>query len=152
MHTRLDPMVRPAVAADLPAVEALLTSFDLPTAGVGDRIDDFVVIEDGGVVVASAGLECYGEGALLRSVAVRPEYQRRGLARTLVHNLLSRAERVGVRQVFLLTATAPEYFRRIGFQAIPDTAVDPAVRASKEFGDCCCVEAQTMRLDLGGDR
>jgi len=150
MATSLEQTIRPARPADLSAIETLLGSLDLPTAGVGDQIGEFVVAEDGGAIVATAGLEVYGRAALLRSVAVRPDHQGRGLAQLLVRRLLERARAGGITQVFLLTTTAEEYFRRMGFEAIGDSTVDPAVRASKEFGDCCCVGAHAMKLELGG--
>jgi amino-acid N-acetyltransferase len=152
MPTSVEQTIRPAGPADISAIETLLTAFDLPTAGIGEQISGFVVAEDGGAIVASAGLEVYGRSALLRSVAVRPDHQDRGLARMLVLQLLDRARGDGIEQVFLLTTTAPEYFRRLGFEAIADAAVDSAVRASKEFDDCCCAGAQAMRLTLGGTR
>jgi amino-acid N-acetyltransferase len=150
MPTSVKQNIRPAVPADQSGIETLLTAFDLPTAGIGEQISGFVVAEDSGAIVASAGLEVYSRAALLRSVAVRPDHQGRGLARMLVLQLLERARANGIERVFLLTTTAAEYFRRIGFEAIADSTVDPAVRASKELGDCCCVGAQTMKLDLGG--
>ncbi|MGH2403259.1 MAG: arsenic resistance N-acetyltransferase ArsN2 [bacterium] len=150
MATSVDQRIRPAGPADGPAIERLLASLDLPTAGAGEQVDGFVVVDHGGAIVASAGLEIYGRGALLRSVAVDPDHQGRGLARALVLRLLERARREGVVRVFLLTTTAPEYFRRMGFETIADSAVDAGVRASKEFDDCCCAEAQIMRLTLGG--
>ncbi|HEV8353736.1 MAG TPA: arsenic resistance N-acetyltransferase ArsN2 [bacterium] len=150
MAASVEQRIRPALPADLPGIETLLASFDLPTVGVDEQLGGFVVAEDGGAIVASAGLEVYGRGALLRSVAVRPDYQGRGLARTLVRHLLERGRADGIERVFLLTTTAAEFFRRMGFEAIDDFAVDSAVRASKEFGDCCCVGAQTMKLNLGG--
>ncbi|HEY3247233.1 MAG TPA: arsenic resistance N-acetyltransferase ArsN2 [bacterium] len=150
MPTSVEQNIRPAGPADRSAIETLLTGFELPTAGVGEQIRGFVVAVSAGEIVASAGLEVYGGGALLRSVAVRPDYQGRGLARTLILRLLERARADGIHQVFLLTTTAADYFRRLGFEAIAEATVDPAVRASKEFGDCCCVGAQAMRLRLGG--
>lgn len=142
--------LRGATAQDITAIEMLLTEFDLPTAGISDHIEDFVVAEDGGRIVASAGIEVYGTSALLRSVAVDGRYRGRGLARTLVQHLLDRARQSEVRDAFLLTSTAPDYFARFGFTAIPDADVDPAVRRSKEFDSCCCAGAQAMRLTLGG--
>jgi N-acetylglutamate synthase-like GNAT family acetyltransferase len=150
MAASIEQRIRPAGPTDVSAIETLLQSFDLPTAGIGEQIGGFVVVEDGGAIVASAGLEVYGRGALLRSVSVRRDCQGRGLARMLVRHLLERGRADGIERVFLLTTTAAEFFRRMGFEAIDDSVVDPAVRASKEFGDCCCVGAQTMKLNLGG--
>lgn len=144
--------LRPATVRDLTAIEAMLASFSLPTAGVSDHIGEFVVAEDGGRIVAAAGIELYGESALLRSVAVDDHYRGQGLARELVRNRLDNARRAGVRDVFLLTSTARDYFARLGFSTIPDTSIHAAVRVSKEFGDCCCASAEAMQLILEGDR
>lgn len=144
----MSALIRPAVARDLPTIETLLRSFDLTTAGVADHLEEFVVGEAAGEVVASAGLELYGVGALLRSVAVRVDYQNRGLAQTLVNQLLDRARQAGVRQVYLLTSTAEGYFRRFGFGPVHREAVDAGVRQSREFQDICCARAQAMQLIL----
>ncbi len=143
-------MIRAAQARDLPAIEALLASLDLTTAGVAQSLPGFLVAEDGDQMVALAGLEVYGAGALLRSVAVREAYRNRGLAKALVHRLVSRARSTGVREVYLLTATAQQYFQRLGFEPVPRAAVDPAVTSSAEFGDACCATAVAMRMTLTG--
>ncbi len=154
MHGR-DPVpgaIRTARQQDLPAVEALLRSFNLATAGVSQHLPGFLVLEDAGLIVASAGLERYGTAALLRSVAVREGYRNRGLAKTLVGRLLNSARSDGVREVYLLTTTAQHYFQRLRFETVPREAVDPAVTNSAEFGDRCCATAVAMRLVLEGRR
>lgn len=142
--------IRVAQRDDLPAVGALLKSFDLTAAGVEEHVHEFLVAEDTGEIVASSGLEVYGSGALLRSVAVHPDYRNRGLAKGLVTQLLDRARRAGVRDVYLLTTTAEAYFRRMGFATVARTDVDDAVRQSAEFGDSLCAGAVAMRLRLPG--
>lgn len=141
------PRVRPATQADLPAVERLLRDTGLITAGVPAHIEDFLVLEEEGQIIASAGLEHYGPHALLRSVAVAPAYRDRGFARLLVARLLDEAAGRHVRDVYLFTTTAPEYFRRFGFERIPREDVAGAVRASEEYGECCA-GAETMVLRL----
>lgn len=141
--------IRDATPVDLAAIESLLQSVNLTAAGVGDHLDTFLVAENGGSVVASAGLEVYGSAALLRSVAVRPDHQGRGLARTLVDRLFDRARRDGVRSLYLLTATAALYFRRFGFAPISHDEVAAPVQASREFTDEQCAGAQAMRVILG---
>jgi amino-acid N-acetyltransferase len=121
---------------------------------VAQHLHEFLVVEDVGHFIAAAGLERYGTAALLRSVAVRPEHRSRGVARTLVGQLLSHARSSGVREVYLLTTSAQPYFRRLGFQVVPREAIDPAVAMSAEFGESCCATAVAMRLELrdGGPR
>src|SRR6185295_14070215 len=76
----------------------------------------FVVREDDGRVIGVAGLEVHGEDGLLRSVAVDEDYRGQGLAAALVEAVLERAQRVGLRSVYLLTAGGRDYFARRGFK------------------------------------
>lgn len=144
--------IRAAQQQDLPAVEALLKSCNLPTGGLAQHLPGYLVLEDAGQIVASAGLELHGTAALLRSVAVQQDYRNRGLARAMINQLMKQARSQGVRAVYLLTTTAQQYFRRMGFETLPREAVDPAVTTSAEFGDSCCATAVAMRLALGGWR
>jgi amino-acid N-acetyltransferase len=141
----MDLRLRPATAGDLARVEALLTDAGLITAGVQEHIDHFLLAEEDGRIVASAGLERYGTEALLRSVAVAPEYRNHGLAQTLVARLLAQAAAEQIREVYLFTTTAVGYFRHFGFEPVGRDDVVKAVRASKEYGECCST-AQPMRL------
>ena len=141
--------IREARPRDLPGVEALLGSFNLAIAGVAQHLPGFLVLEDVGRIVASAGLELYGTAALLRSVAVAEGYRNRGLAVAMVNRLVDRARTEGVRTIYLLTMTAQQYFQRLGFEMVPREAVDEAVTASAEFGDSCCATAVAMRRSLG---
>ncbi len=143
-------LIRSAVPTDLKAIENLLASFGLTTAGLSPQLEGFLIAEDGPEIVASAGTEIYGSSALLRSVAVRRDYQRRGLARQLVERLLARARQKGVQRVYLLTTTAAGYFRQLGFRPIFREDVDEAVRGSSEFCDAVCESAAVMRHVLSG--
>ncbi|MGH2399125.1 MAG: arsenic resistance N-acetyltransferase ArsN2 [bacterium] len=130
----------------------MLIAAGLPTAGVPEHMAGFVVAEDGERAVGTAGLEVYGQMGLLRSVAVEPEYRGRGVAHELVTRTLRSAAAAGIRNVYLLTATAAEYFRRFGFEAVARDEVSPDVQVSEEFGEGCCDTAQAMRLDLNPAR
>lgn len=137
-------LIRPASNRDLKAITHLLASFGLPTVGISNHVTDFLVAEDGGAIIASAGLEVYGSHALLRSVAVQGAYQGRGVARDLVQTLLERAREKRIQRLYLLTETATDYFQRLGFVPLPRDKVDPAVRASEEFQGLCCDTAVAM--------
>lgn len=143
---------RQAVPADLPAIEALLVAAALTMAGVADHLTGFLLASDGATVVACAGLEIYGGTALLRSVVVDAAYLNRGVARRLVRAMLERAAAHRVTEVYLLTTTAAEYFRRFGFRPIAREEVAASVQASKEFGDSCCASAQAMRLRVNASK
>ena len=147
--TGVTVVIRAAQDTDLAAVRALLQGAGLTTAGLREQLANFQVAEDESRIVATAGLEVYGRGALLRSVAVDPAYRGRGIARKLVTRLIHQAELRGVAEVFLLTTSAAEYFRRFGFEPVPREGVSAAVQASAEFGDECCTTAQAMRMRVG---
>ena len=139
--------LRAATAADLPFVERLLVDAGLITAGMPEHIDHFLLAEDDGRIVASAGLERYGAQALLRSVTVASQYRNRGFARDLVSRILEDAVGGQLREVYLFTSTAPDYFRRFGFVPVGREDVAEPVRASQEYGECCSgAQAMVLRL------
>ena len=67
---------RRARAEDIPRIEALITGEHLPAYGLDEFLGAFFVLADGEHIVGCAGLEVYGEAALLRSVVVAPERRR----------------------------------------------------------------------------
>jgi N-acetylglutamate synthase-like GNAT family acetyltransferase len=142
------PVLRSASAADLPAVEALLSAAGLPLAGVAEAVHRFVVAEDDAGLVGVAGLEVHGEDGVLRSVAVAPSRRGEGLGRRLTERVLESARVAGLRRLYLLTTTAEEYFPRYGFRPIPRESASPAARESVEFREACPASAVTMVLEL----
>ena len=140
--------LRAASGSDQPAIEKLLTDLKLPVDGVGDWIRYFWVAETGGKIVGVAGIELYGDGALLRSVAVDPARRSSGLGRTLVDCALSAARASGAREAFLLTTTAERYFPKLGFAGTTRDEVPAGVQRSVEFREACPASATVMRRPL----
>ncbi|HEX8944587.1 MAG TPA: arsenic resistance N-acetyltransferase ArsN2 [Gemmatimonadaceae bacterium] len=150
--------IRHARPADLAAIEQLLTDANLPTAGVGQilhaRADDFFVAEaDAGatnerMLVGVAGLEVCCNNALLRSVAVRPEWRRHAVGRDLVRRIVSEAEHRGLHALYLLTTTAEQYFPRFGFERIERADVAPEIAETDEFKSACPASAIAMKKTL----
>ena len=136
--------VRAATGKDLLAVERLLKENDLPLTGVREALSDFVVAESRGVIVGVAGLEICGNDALLRSVAVSPDWRSKGVGRALVTQLIADAEARGIRALYLLTTTAEHYFPGFGFAKIPREGVPADVRATTEFTTACPASATAM--------
>jgi N-acetylglutamate synthase-like GNAT family acetyltransferase len=143
-----EPVLRGAARADLPALEALLRSVDLPTAGVAESVESFVLAEADGRLVGAAGLEVHGRDGLLRSVAVDPSLRGRGLGARLTERVLRGARAAGLRRVYLLTTTAEDYFPRHGFRRIARAEASADVQESVEFREACPASAAVMALDL----
>jgi amino-acid N-acetyltransferase len=152
MTTNLEPEsvanVRRAREDDLPLIERLLVANELPLDGVREALRDFVVAESDEEVVGVAGLEVCCENALLRSVAVRPEWRSRGLGRALVTRVIADAEARGINALYLLTTTAERYFPSFGFREIERATVPKDVRETAEFRDACPASATVMCLAL----
>jgi len=139
-------VVTAAVARDVDAIKQLLLDNDLPIEGVDEHWKTFVVARDGERFVGCGGSEVYSNAALIRSIAVAPQYRSRGVGRSLVRQLLDRLSSRGIREFYLLTTTAPDYFKRRGFKRCDRDEVHPQLLASREFQDACPKTAICMRL------
>ncbi|HET7550660.1 MAG TPA: arsenic resistance N-acetyltransferase ArsN2 [Gemmatimonadaceae bacterium] len=139
-----EPRVRPAVPADLAAIERLLMASTLPLDGVREALGAFVVAEYGDEIVGVAGLESCCNDALLRSVAVAPAWRSHGLGRALVTRVISDAEARGIRALYLLTNTAEHYFPSFGFRRVSRDEVPASVRETAEFSHACPASAAVM--------
>ena len=106
----------------------------------------FVVARDGKTLVGCGGSEAYANAALIRSIAVDPMHRRRGVARMIVRHLLDRLSARGIREFYLLTTTAQDYFKKRGFKKCDRDEVHPQLLASREFQDACPKTATVMRL------
>ncbi len=59
---------------------------------------------------------------------------------------LDRLAARGLREFYLLTTTAEEYFRKRGFKTIDRDEVHPQLLSSREFQGACPASAVCMRL------
>jgi len=136
--------IRAAVQSDAAEIEQLLMAASLPLAGLADAMPGMVVAESDGRIVGTAALEVHAANALLRSVAVAPEWRSRGLGRALVARAIAEAEARGLRAIYLLTTTAERYFPSFGFTATTRTAVPAELQATAEFDGACPDSAIVM--------
>jgi amino-acid N-acetyltransferase len=143
-----DWTIRRATAHDWPRLAALLETAELPLAGAEEHLPNFLLAFRADALIGFAGLECYGDTALLRSVAVAPTERGQGLGQALVRQALAEAASWGVHQVVLLTTTAANFFPRFGFQPISRTEMPLAAQASVEFQEACPASATVMSLML----
>ncbi len=143
------PTFRAATVGDTLAILQLLKGAGLPIEGVADLLAtearQFVVAEtDARDVVAVAGLEVCCNNALLRSVAVRHDWQRHGLGHQLVQRVVCEAETRGIKALYLLTMTAEHFFPRFGFDVVARDAVPAEIANTLEFRSACPASATAM--------
>ncbi len=146
--------IRAAKEDDFAAVRGLLANSalvyeDLTPASLGT----FAVIPTGGDVpalTAVAGLETFqgSREGLLRSVTVSPALRGRGLGASLVAAVEAKARMLGLRRLWLLTTTAPDFFRRLGYADSKRAEAPEAVQQSSEFKSLCPTSAVCLSKRL----
>lgn len=83
---------------------------------VYESLRDFFVCRENGKVVGCVALHISWEGlGEVRSLAVAPEAQGRGIGRALVETACAEARELGMTRLFVLTYVS-EFFRRMGFR------------------------------------
>jgi N-acetylglutamate synthase-like GNAT family acetyltransferase len=139
------PDIRRARASELPTILALLESARLPTADiVGVDQPEIWVSEERDRVVGVVALERFGSEALLRSLAVAPDYRGRGLGQALVACAEECARAGNVSRLVLLTETAERFFRDLGYSALDRRSVSDGLQQSAEFSSLCPASASCM--------
>lgn len=133
--------VEGASGADTEAIRDLLGRNELPTSDLSAARPEFVVVRSGGQIIGSGALEHFGDTALLRSVAVESQWRGTGVGRLLVGELERRARAAGISELILLTLTAADFFRRLGYGAKDRAQVPDAVLDSTEFKSLCPASA-----------
>ena len=136
--------IRRATEKDLDAVLSLLAESGLPQDDLADHLETTLVATDNSQIVGSAALELYPDGALLRSVAVAPRLRGSGLGHRLTDAATELARQLRVPALFLLTTTAEDFFRRVGFARIGRGGVPHTLQQSVEFKAACPSTATVM--------
>jgi N-acetylglutamate synthase-like GNAT family acetyltransferase len=150
MVERVLPMVIGAEAEprDMPLIAEALAAEGLPRADLPGRTLLFVFREPGGGTIGFAGLEPFGDAALLRSLVVLPPARARSQGSAIVTWMAEEAQRRGIDAIFLLTTTAAPFFEKLGFRRIARDAVPPSLAASPEFTALCPENAVAMTRRL----
>lgn len=136
--------IEPASREDAGSIHALLREARLPVEGIPEGLDGFLLAFTGGSPVGVVGLVRYGSAGLLRSLAVEPGCRRHGVGRALCERLIEEARAAGVRDLYLLTEGAAEYFERLGFVRVGRDSAPDAIVKSREFGYLCPETADLM--------
>ena len=105
-------------------------------ANIYETIRDFYVFEEEGQVLGVGALAITWEDlAEIRSLAVAPGQQGKGIGRQIVEDCLAEARELGLRRVFALTYQ-PDFFKSLGFHDIEKSELP-----QKIWGDCLnCVK------------
>ncbi len=142
---------RKARNADLVEIQGLLKGFKLPANDLLEHIENFYVAENTSGIVGVGGYEEYGDIGLVRSFAVHSSYQGERVAENIFDLVKESALRKNIRELYLLTTSAEEYFHCLGFCAIQREEAPLKIKKSKQFNELCPTSAVIMSLILGKD-
>jgi amino-acid N-acetyltransferase len=116
--------VRDARTSDVPAIRGFL-DFYAPKRILLDKAT--VTLYEDGVVIGCGALHVlWADLAEVRTLAVDPQCQQKGIGHLLLEALLDRARAVGVQRVFCLTFEV-DFFAAHGFQQFTETKLEPGV-------------------------
>jgi amino-acid N-acetyltransferase len=137
-------IIREAIKDDLKAIKSLLDSVSLPSVDIEKHLSNFFVLQNERDIIGTIGMELYGDIALLRSLAVEKDFQNRGYGQKLYHALNSKAKKMDVINIYLLTETAMGFFSKEGFQEIKRELAPPAIKNTYEYSTLCPEAAVCM--------
>jgi amino-acid N-acetyltransferase len=124
---------RQAQDADWPVMAGLLSGTGLQLVGAREHLRQFLVVLDEDGLFGCAGLELYGDTALLRSVAVAEPERGKGHGQMLVEKLLLKAQQDGVKTVIVLAHETEGFFRKFDFEEVRFDRLPAAIQDSMEF-------------------
>jgi len=128
-----------------PEIGKLLAESQLP---FDDLIDtDKVTLyshERDGQIVGLVGLEFHGDEILLRSLVIAASERGVGLGAKLVSYAEKKAIASGAKSIYLLTTTANQFFKRLGYSAINRTEAPESIASTAQFSDLCPSSADFM--------
>ena len=130
--------IRKAHISDIKEIQKLVNEFArkeqmIPRSmnELYENVRDFVVADEkDGIVGACALHVLWDDLAEVRSLAVKKEFQKKGIGRKMVRSCIKEAKDLGIKRVFVLTYQ-PEFFKQLNFK---DT--DKASLPQKIWGDC----------------
>jgi len=130
------------------AIIGLLQDENLPVGDLPVDLHHFFIAEQDEKVVGAIGLELYSSYGLLRSMVVRKDYRNNQIATVLVEKIESYATSLKITQLYLLTETAADYFKKKYYHTVERSNVPEAIKQSSEFSSVCPVSAAVMFKDL----
>lgn len=141
----MDITYHKAIPENRAALESLLRSLSLPVEDLPADLANFMLAFDGSVLVGSAGVEPVGTVGLLRSVGVAESHRNLGLAGRLFNSSVGNARIKGIREIWLITNTADNYFERHGFERVERENAPGAIADTSQFKGLCPSSAVVMR-------
>jgi len=143
------PIIRIATKTDLAMIIELLQTNELPTEDIHSETQHFFVLESDNSIIACCAVELYPPDGLLRSFAVRKEFQNMGYGKLIYDFTIKQSKQdLKLSTLYILTTTANNYFHKQNWKLINRIDTPKTIQASEEFASICPVSAVCMSLEL----
>ena len=139
--------MKPTVAlpTDEPRIKRLLSSCGLPHQDITPgHLHHFWVIKKNRQLIGVIGLEVFRSLALLRSLAIDPNYRNQGLGSQLTQQAEEYSDSLNIEALYLLTTTAEAFFAKRGYNNVLRKALPEQIQGTAEFRNLCPVTAVCM--------
>lgn len=132
----------------IPTIEKILQKENLPYQDVKAENIQFYRAFSNADFVGIVGLENYSNVALLRSMIVFDKFRNKGYGRRIVMQILEEATAKGIKEIFILTTTAKDFFEHLGFEVMERENVPHDIKSTTEFTSLCPASATCMHINL----
>ena len=126
----------------------MLEARGLPPLPPEVRLSNVLSGSEEGSLVGVAALAVGSRRGLVVCVAVSAERAADGLETSLVRSLVSRAEELGLRELYAAPGVAPETLAPLGFKPVPRDAVPGEIRTLRVYRERCQDAPEALRLEL----
>lgn len=132
----------------IPTIEKILQKENLPYQDANAENIEFYMAFSDADFVGIVGLEKFVDLALLRSMVVFDKFRNKGYGLKIINQILQESTAKGIKELFILTTTAKDFFERLGFGVIERKDVPDSIKATTEFTSFCPASAICMHINL----
>ncbi len=144
----MDINIRQADKADLADIIKLLDNNNLPTIDIPNSSIQLFIGSYNCSTIGVIGIEIYEKTGLLRSLAVQESFNKLKVGTKLINKLFDHIKLNNIRDVYLLTESAEDYFTRFEFEKVDRSIVPGVIMETREYKDICPNSAVVMHKNL----
>ena len=133
---------------DRALVMDLLQKAGLPVSDIDLQKQLFIKALCENKAVGIGALEIVENYGLIRSVVVQDIYRGKGAGIQIINALIAEARERGLKQLFLLTETAEQFFSKLDFRKVERNTAPKSIAELPEFTSICPSSAVCMSYEL----
>jgi len=134
--------------SDLEQIKHLLESETLPSNDIHEHLKNIIIAEEKGIIIGLGAIEKYNKIGLFRSLVVSKERRREKIGRAIYQHIEDLSQLMEMQNLYLLTETASEYFKKLGFVEITRDEAPDEIKNTKQFSSLCPASAIVMRKTI----